>query len=341
MSYQEKINIYVPHEIGLKLRSDAMLFEILKKDRRTINLNRFLTMVLCGYYDEYCRENNETRDSLLRILKERSISDRKAESIAEDVMNRVILPPIAKRKGKKPDHLSLKPTSDTERIINAVQAQLKEEDYLSQYFCRMLVSYCQKSISERERIVFRDSYDLLLVACKEQRAITFSLKGGNQGAIEAIPYTVTNGPEEMFNYLLCESLNVKENRYEAYSFRLNRIEHLSFGKTTRKISDEVRSRCERMQKIAPQYAINEDEIICVRLNDLGEDLYNRIYYGRPPYDHIEDDGEMHYYFFRCSAMQVIRYFLRFGGASAVVISPDWVKERMIRFFKTALAAYEQ
>lgn len=339
MSYLEKINIYVPHEIGAKLRSDAVLFEIFKKDRRTINLNRFLTMVLCGYYDAYCEENNRVRDVLLELLHERGIKDRDAEPLTEAIMNRVVLPEIAKRKGKKPDHLSLKPTADSERIINAVQAQLKDQDYLSQYFCRMLVSYCQKPISERERIVFKDTYDLLLAACREHRQVTFSLKDGQEG-IRAIPYTVTNGPEEMFNYLLCESLNERENRYEAYSYRLNRIEHLSFGKTTKKISEEIKSRCARMQKIAPQYAINDDEMICVRLNDQGEKLYNRIYYGRPPYDHIEDKGEWHDYYFTCSEMQVIRYFIRFGGASAVVLSPERVRERMIRFYQTALSAYE-
>ena len=54
MDYQEKINIYVPDETRLQLKNDAELFEIFKRDRRTVNLNQFLSLVLCGYYDEYC-----------------------------------------------------------------------------------------------------------------------------------------------------------------------------------------------------------------------------------------------------------------------------------------------
>ena len=49
----EKINIYVPENIGAMIESDATMFEVYKKDGRTINKNRFLGMLIIGYYNDY------------------------------------------------------------------------------------------------------------------------------------------------------------------------------------------------------------------------------------------------------------------------------------------------
>ena len=100
MAYQEKINIYVPHEIGLQLKNDAKLFEIFKKDKRTVNLNRFLTLVLCGYYDDYCHENKEIHDSIMNIIGSVALGEKAKEVIADQIVNQVFLPSIPKRKGK-------------------------------------------------------------------------------------------------------------------------------------------------------------------------------------------------------------------------------------------------
>ena len=46
MSDLDKINIYVPEHIGTVIDNDAELFEVLKKDGRTINRNRFLSLLI-------------------------------------------------------------------------------------------------------------------------------------------------------------------------------------------------------------------------------------------------------------------------------------------------------
>ena len=340
MGYQEKINIYVPHEIGLQLRNDAKLFEIFKKDKRTVNLNRFLTLVLCGYYDDYCRENKEIHDSVMSIIGASSLSRKVQEEIADRIVNEVFLPSIPKRKGKKPICLSLKPTNETERIIQTVMQNLQGKDFISQYFCRMLMCYCRKPISERERIVFKENYDKLLMACNEGRSVTFTLTWDDKKVYEIIPYAVAAGPEEMFNYLIGEGKHFKTEQPEATSIRLNRIDHLSFGRVYKQIPDEIRIHCDRMIETAPQYAINTDEEICVRLNDAGEKLYNRIYYGRPAYDRIEDKDDGHYYYFSCSSTQAFHYFRRFDNTTAEIITPQHVRDRMIRFHENALSMYK-
>ena len=341
MAYQEKINIYVPHEIGLQLKNDAKLFEIFKKDRRTINLNRFLSMILCGYYDQYCHENKEIHDSIMTIMDSVLLDDNMKEEIADQIVNQVFLPAIPKRKGKKPICLSLKPTNDTERIIQNVLRNLMGKDFISQYFCRMLISYCKKPISQRERIVFKENYDKLQLACQQNVSVTFSLIWDDKSLHEVLPYAIATGPEEMFNYLVGEGTHYKTGEPVACSFRLNRIDRLSFGRTNRPIAENIRIYCARMLETAPQYAINAEEEICVRLNDAGEKLYNRIYYGRPAYERIEDREDGHYYFFSCSSTQVFHYFRRFDNMTAKIISPEYAQERMIRFHENALSQYQE
>ena len=52
----DKINVYVPDNIGIMLENDAVMFEVYKRDGKTINKNRFLGMLVTGYYDDYVTE---------------------------------------------------------------------------------------------------------------------------------------------------------------------------------------------------------------------------------------------------------------------------------------------
>ena len=341
VTYREKINVYVPHEIGTKLSRDAKLFEVFKNDHRTINRNWFLTRLLCGYHDDYLKEKKVVYDQVAAILKSSTLEAYEICDLASRIRDEVFLPEIPKRKGKKPMCLSLKPTVETERILLDVERQLEGGDYISQFICRMFTSYCQKPISERERIVFKDEYEYLQNACAVGHSVSFSIIWDGNTRHEVMPYALATGSEEMFNYLLCEEINLKTGLPEARSYRLNRIERLSYGKRTAPITPTVKKRCARTISVAPQYAINADEEICVRLNDAGEKLYNRIYYGRPDYYRIEDRKDGHYYFFHCSSMQAFHYFRRFDNMTAVVVFPPLLRERMSTFHENALRAYRQ
>ena len=60
MSDLEKINIYVPEQIGVILDNDANPFEILKKDGKTINRNKFLSLLILGYQNSYVSEYQQS-----------------------------------------------------------------------------------------------------------------------------------------------------------------------------------------------------------------------------------------------------------------------------------------
>jgi len=337
----EKINIYVPDQIGRTLNDDATLFEVFKRDGCSVNRNRFLSMLIVGYYNSYVSECQTKYESLQDVI-ERYVSNMKQQnSLAEAILKKIILPEVPKRKGKNPIRLSLKPTHETESIIIKIISSMGTDDYVSQYFCRMFMNYCEKPLFERERIIFRGNNEFLVMACQAKRPITFSTIWNSKVIHEVLPYELTFGQEEMFNYLLCQEKNEYSGNYEARAYRLNRITQLNFSTTMVSMSEEVRKHLELMKFYGPQYPINDDEETCVKLTDYGVISYNRIYYGRPKYERIEACPNGRLLYFNCSKDQIFFYFRRFEAGAAEILYPESLRERMIKFHSAALESYKE
>ncbi len=339
MSDLEKINIYVPEHIGTTLDKDASMFEIYKKDGRTINRNRFLSMLIIGYYNTYIAECQDTKAKVITELINQGVKKEESGIIAESIVNNVFLPEVPSRKGKNPSKLSLKPTKETEGLILNIMNNLSGNDFISQYFCRMLMSYCRKSFYERERIIFRDNYDLLTDACDMNKPITFSTIWNPKRMHTVIPYRLAVGHDELFNYLLCAEIDRETCKEEARAYRLNRITRINYSRMNNHISDETLGYLNRMLRYGPQFMINDDEESCVKLSDSGRRNFSRIYFGRPFEDRIEEKPDGHYYYFKGSKDQVFLYFRRFG-ADAEIISPDTLRERMAKFHMEAFGRYQ-
>ena len=337
----DKINVYVPENIGHMLESDASMFEVYKKDGRTINKNRFLGMLITGYYGDYVTESRSAYDRIVSSIDTEKLSVKEREQIADHILRSVVLPTVPSRKGKNPARLSLKPTKDTEPLIERIMFDMGGEDFVSQYFCRMFMSYCEKPFSKREQIIFKNAFETLKNACDTGRSISFKTIWNTKNIHEVIPYKVITGPEEMFNYLLCAEVNPSTGKQEAKTFRLNRIDRINYGRSMSSIDNTVQHYLDMMLQYGPQYMINDEEETCVRLNEAGLRNYNRIYYGRPFVERIEDKCGYSYLYFKCSKDQVYLYFRRFSGAEALIISPSWLKEKMARFHQESVEAYEE
>jgi len=336
----EKINIYVPDQIGRTLNDDATLFEVFKRDGCSVNRNRFLSLLIVGYYNSYVSECQTKYEHLREVMERYVPNTKQLKFLAEAVLKNVILPDVPKRKGKNPIRLSLKPTDETESIIIKIMSSIETDDYVSQYFCRMFISYCEKPLYERERIIFRGNYEFLVMACQAKRPITFSTIWNNKVIHEVLPYEITFGQEEMFNYLLCQEKNENSGNYVARAYRLNRITKLNYSAKMVSISEEVLKHLELMKIYGPQYPINDDEETCVKLTDFGVISFNRIYYGRPKYERIETCPNGRLLYFDCSKDQIFLYFRRFEAGAAEILYPESLRERMIKFHSAALESYK-
>ena len=341
MEKLEKINIYVPQNIGVLLENDVVQFEILKKDGYTVNKNKFLTMLIQGYYETYMQEAQNKYKSICGILADKGLTKETQSEIANEILTKMILPEVPTRKGKNPIRLSLKPTKETTPLIKHILEDLGAEDYISQFFCRMLMSYSENPFWIREHILFKENYEFLAKACEEECPVRFTTIWNVVDMHEVIPYKIVVGQEEMHNYLLCGEKNKITGKWEAKSYRLNRINNLRFGNNRIPLSRDVKLNLDKMIYYAPQHAINQQREICIKLSEKGVRLMNRIYRGRPKVERKVTDGNKYYYYFMCSEEQVFWYFSRFAGKDAEIIYPDDCRNRMIEFHKKTTDVYER
>lgn len=341
MGYREKINIYVSVEIKDQIITDAMRFEILKRDNRTVNRNKFLSMLLCGYHDIYRDENSKVRKSIVNTLSKCNLSESKRSEIAEEILKDDFLLSDYD-KSSKTVAISLKPTADTEGIISYIENnELAGRDSLSNYLRRMILSYFRKPMWERERIIFRDNFQNIREMCEKKCPIAFSLKKDSKQFHNVNPYKIAVGKDEMFNYLICTEINTKTNRQEVVSYRLSRIRTVNVAQSIPPMDKELEYLCEKTVQIAPQYAINSDVDICVELNDKGTELYNRIYLGRPQYIRVQEHQGKHYYYFNCSEEQAFQYFRKFHADTAIICSPNSLVQRIKDFHQNVVSAYKE
>lgn len=307
---------------------------------RPLNI-RFLSLLIIGYYYKYTEECSHRKKQLGKLIDDcmSLSSSEQRDELCERINSELLLPELPKRKKIGYKKLSLKPTAATSTIIGTINEELGYRDSLSQYFCRMLMNYCEKPLYERERIIFSENYDFFTRACKNRALVSFSLIWHPEIIYSAIPYEIVTSHEEMMNYVLCQTRSPETDEPKATVFRLSRIKNPCMSGKTDTLSDTVVSRLERMKKYAPQYPIDFDDEICVRLSDEGEELYRKMYYSRPMYEHIEHKQNRHYYYFNCSGSQVLFYFQRFGWGNAEILSPAPLREKMIELHRTALEAY--
>ncbi len=334
MSYQEKISIYVPAHIKQQLEDDALQFEIFTKKDQTINMNKFLSQLILNFSDVYMEEYTYTYNEIHDRLSKYINNNIDCDVLSTQLLHEVIYPVSTKQKNRTLVAMSLKPTKDTESLIEQIRLDPQINDSLSRYFCRMFTSYCSKSSFERERIIFQDSIQIIQRALSSHYVLSFTSFHVQDKLFRVIPYKLVSNKEHLFNYLLCQ--DTESNK--PMTFRLNRIVHprLILDKTS--INDETLTRLKKMEKIGPEYAISNDEEIIVRFTPEGEKTYKMIYFGRPRYTHIERYDDYALYHFDCSLAQAFHYFRRFE-ANAEVLSPQSLKEQLKTFHFNAYNTY--
>lgn len=335
---KDKINIYVSSALKQQLNNDATLFEVMK-DRHIPNMNLFLTKLIIGYYEEYTSDKRNKLNSIIEVLNAAKIPQKDNNELAHSILNAALSQKSIKKKGEKSVPISLKPTEASVFVLQTIKSELSASDSISEYIRNMILNYIQKPMYVREQIVFKENYEKIQSACENHHIIEFQYSWNKKEPHRVIPYSIAVGSEGMFNYLICVE-KYKSYPLQVRSYRLNRIAKVISKEKASPITDDVIRLCKKTKNTSPQYAINQDDEICVRLTDYGEVLYSRIYYGRPKYKRIENREDGHYYFFECSSEQVFHYFRRFENGTAIIISPEPLKHAMISFHLENLLSYK-
>ncbi len=345
MSYlreMEKQQIYVSEKLADSLRRDAELFEFFHKDGQKLNFNRFLTSLLVGYADRYMQEREELQSRLEKSLAGYYPAGKNNSDLVKELMAQFGQPEQSKQSGKSTVRLSLKPTSSSIQILSELRQRVGVDSSFSNSLRDLFASYAAKPFYERERILFRETVEFLEASCRKHNAVSFRLYTNPNCVHHLVPYELTYGPEEMFNYLIGQEYNPHSEKMEARSYRLCRIIHPSRHIPSEPLDDNIIAQLELMKKHGPQYVITEESNVCVRLSKKGLQTFRMIYLGRPREYRLvqQPDGSALCYFIG-PVSQIILYFRRFVADEAEILYPARLRASLRRFHEKGVHVYSE
>lgn len=332
MSDIEKINIYITDDIYSIIERDIKHFEIFKNDGSHLNRNKFLNLLISGYYETYTQKCNLFLELATSILKESGVKDSEAKYISVDLLEKVV-PAFTHNteSGKKSINLSLKATNQNESIIKEILGSTSSP---STFFRQMIMSYCELPLYVRESIIFSHSYKTIIKAIKDKKIVCFTTTKSPKIIHEIMPYKVVSSNDGMFNYILCQEINGLTGKPAANTYRLSRIQ--SIHSTVKNISfnSETLRYLKKMESSNPRFAINNCTEKCVRLTEAGKRKFKLIYLDRPDPISIIDN----IYYFDCSDNQLLQYFQKLGK-DAEIIKPLELRKEMQKFYNDCASQY--
>jgi len=327
----EKIKIYVTERIASILEKDAEGFEFFKKDGRTINKNALITCLIVNYYQNFIERQAE----LTTFLKEKisstaSVGEKELNELCFDICEKLDERSAAPN-GEKFDRLvSVKPTRESEPIIDYIERYCLCGRTLSEYFRSMFSSYAALPQDKRELIVFKRQYEGILKAVKDKKKVFITTRWGRDKKIECSPYGVASSKEELHCYVLVADKSCKP-------IRLSRITSVTELAADAEFTQKQTELFEKMKTYGPQfiYGQNDGETL-VELTSKGIEKFKKIYVHRPVPVKVENN----YYYFDCSRSQIIQYFVRLGE-DAKIIYPQSARDEVYNFHRRALDRYSK
>ena len=329
-SVMEKIKIYVTERSAKILEKDAEGFEFFKKDGRTVNKNALLTNLIGNYHTSFTQQQTE----LLTFLKSKisssaTVNGKTLNDLCFDLCEKLNERSAAPN-GEKFDKLvSLKPTKESEPVIDYIERYCLSGRTLSEYFRSMFASYAALPQDKRELIIFKRQYDEVTKAIKERKRVFITTRWGVD-RIDCAPFGVANSKEELHCYVLVAT-NI------CSPIRLSRIVSVTPLAINAEFTPKQIEVFEKMKTYGPQfiYGTDEEEVL-VELTAKGMDKFKKIYVHRPVPVRVENN----YYYFNCSHTQIVQYFVRLGE-DAKIIYPQCVRDEVYNFHRRALDAYSE
>ena len=323
---EEKIKIHIPKSVYNILIKDCEAFEFYKKDEITLNKNLFLTRLINNYYKIYQEKESE----LIKIVSSELECLKNKEEITMNLVNRLNKLKVASTDEKFSSIISLKPTKESAASLAYIEKYLINNISLSEFFRNLFTSYSLLPQDQREQIIFKEQYEKILKAIKQNKKIFFTTKK-NSGNHESCPYDIVTSKEELHCYLLAKFNG------NCRTYRLSRINDVTIINKQRELEEKDILMFDKMKKYGPEYLYeNEESTVIIKLTTKGKKMYKSYYVHRPVVDFIDND----YYYFSCSHTQLAIYFQKFGK-EAFVISPKELQMKFYNFYKTSLNSYNE
>ena len=326
----EKYKIYLSDDTRSRLINDAELFEFTKKDE-SVNLNSFLKTLIVNYFDRYRHDSENLLSNIKQDLTGiTAISDKDAALLADKIISTYIK--ADNLQSSRNTALTLTVGGSSYEILKIIENNMLKDTSLSQYLKDMFNSYLSIPRSERETIIFKDTYEDISRALKEHRILSFTSSASDEEiAFRVEPYIIAPSKEEQCNYLLCRDRNTGTPR----TFRISRLKSVFVTSDTFPVDPDIQKELQE-KAIRSPHSVSLSVKAVVRLNKYGIKKFKAITKNRPIVSKIEGD----LYYFDWPELQLEEYFKRFGN-DAVVIKPASLKERIRKFYYYGLREYNK
>ena len=321
----EKYKIYLSENTKSRLVNDAELFEFTKKDQ-SVNFNAFLKVLIVNYFEQYRHDSEFLLNSIIQDLTDMtSITPDDASALAERIVSTYIKKEPSK--SAKSTAITLTVGGPSYEIIKIIENNMIKNTSLSQYLKDMFHSYLSIPRSDREAIIFKDTYEDIRKALKECRMLSFNTVSSRDGRSFTVePYFIAPSKEEQCNYLLCKDIRANTPR----TFRISRIRNAFVTSEKFEIDPDLKKELQEKALRSP-HSVSMTVHAVVRLSKLGIKRFKVITKNRPEVSKIE--GKL--YHFDWPEQQLEEYFRRFGK-EAVVVEPASLKENLRKYYHQAL-----
>lgn len=327
----EKLKIYVTARVAEILEKDAEGFEFFKRDGRTLNKNALLTRLVVNYYNQFAREQS----ALMQLLKARIAASAQLAPRALDSLCAGLCETLGERNAAPEGEnfgalVSLKPTKDSEPVLEYIERYELAGRTLSAYFRGMFASYAALPQDKREEIIFKPQFDAVMRAIREKKRIFVTMNNDVRERFELSPYTIARSKEELHLYVVGAAKSCT-------TVRLSRISSVRQLTAEASFTPAQLATIGKMLKYGPQfiYRANEGEAM-VELTARGIKKFQKMYVHRPVPTRINNNC----FYFDCSHMQLVQYFVRFGE-DAKIVYPKHVADEVYGFHRRALERYKK
>lgn len=262
----EKIKLSAPKSVYELLKKDCEDFKITKADGSP-NMNAFLNGIVFNYYEEFAGTEEKLRDEVRKAVE--IVPDRYRETVFLNTL-KILTKKQSDSEDKQSKVFAFKPTRSAEKTVIYIENLLLQNESLSSYYRRLFTAYSRKTKNEREKIIFKENYSLLMKAIKKGVKVCISFVKGNVIKGASV-YSVSAAKEELFNYVLF--YNGKQN----VTARLAAVKTVSLLAERSEIPEGNAELFRRQVECAPQYPMyNTDrEPIKVQLTEKGKELFKK------------------------------------------------------------------
>ena len=237
--------------------------------------------------------------------------------------------------------------------IDILKESLEANNYTNSiglYLKAIYEDYATKPTYIRERIYYKEVVDIIESSINLKKKLKVTLVDRLSSTNKIInrkfylsPYKIMQDKNNMFNYLVCYCEEILEDGSildkRIASFRISRFKKVDIMSSMNNfISKENIKRIEEsLLNNDVQYLASDVVDIKIKFLDKGLELFNRQIYSRPNnYTKIEEN----IYSFKCSEIQAINYFFKFGKYIEI-LEPIDLRDKFIYRYSKALDIYKE